>query len=667
MDICGETIALLHIYLKGDVFVDKVKFYSTTDLAASHYLLKAEDLILNFKEDQGHTINDILELYNCTIYIGNKMFFAQWSNEHQEQLKGICKSIKGYIARYFSSIDKLNIELLAETLHWQYREDFLKLFVQYQLKDRIDENTFATLLSKNLFSIPQVSQQLQLVENYGTLVKHFLLKDPSNIELLFDKYVIDAKTNKKQLYLPKSLTKDELNVLISNYIDSPEANTSYLQLIINNHNTKDFSVTDEHRWKAKKRKENIEELLFKNSSDLSTTYTFLLQKDAPKLVEQKLDSTGIEIVYNKNYLEKELEYETILNNFIWLFEFIDSNGRINFVNKVSTRTSFLDIIQLKSKRDYHVNANFESNEILTDASLALYYSLLKNQNVRLEAVIEWFFKTYLKDDFSISGYVFTAPSEGSSYKEKCRDILPEIEYALQQFKSYVDYGVINHEMLSLSSNGITFGQVPSLIKNKYIYAKDILTPVFYLLFSDQTLLGYLGNPQKDSERFFDLLQNHQVGIDEFEDYQKSELQYLIDNDYVAIIDGFLSWKNPLRIKILYELYHCNVISMYRLSNKLQAEVKLMHKENKVEFESTLFSKLEQDMFDYYLNNSKFQNGPQLRNKYAHGRLGNTANSNEEINYRNYLLILKLLIAIVIKINEDFDLYEIVNKKEELNK
>lgn len=647
--------------------MDKVKFYSTTDLAASHYLSKAENLILDFEEDQGHTINDILELYNCTLYIENKMFFAQWSNEHKEQLKRICKGIKSYIALYFSSIDKLNIELLAETLHWQYREDFLKLFVQYHLKDRIDENTFATLLSKNLFSIPEVSQQLQLVENYGTVIKHFVLENPSNIELLFDKYVVDSKTNKKQLYLPKSLKKNELNALISNYIDSPEANTNYLQLIINNHNTKDFSVTDEHRWKAKKRKENIEEALFKNSSGLFTEYKFVLQKDAPKLVEQKLDSTGLEIVYNKTYLEQELDYETILNNFIWLFEFIDSNGRINFVNKISTKTSILDIIQLKAKRDYQVNANFEINEMLTDASLALYYSLLKKQNVRLEDVLEWFFKTYLKEDFSVLGYIFTAPSEGSSYKEKCRDILPEIEYALQQFKSYIDYKVINHEMLSLSSSGTTFGQVPSLIKNKYIYAKDILNPVFHLLFSDQTLLGYLGNPQKDSERFFDLLQKHQVRIDEFEEYQKTELQYLIDNNYIAIIDGFLRWENPLRIKILYELYHYNVISMYRLHDTLQAEVKLMHQENKVEFESTLFSKLEQDMFDYYLNNSKFQNGPQLRNKYAHGRLGNAANSNEEIHYKNYLLILKLLIAIVIKINEDFCLYEIVNKKEELNK
>lgn len=661
----SDNNVITFIYFKGDVFVEKVKFYSTTDLAASHYLSKAEDLILNFKKEKVHTINDILELYNCTLYIENNIFFTQWSDEHTEQLKRICKGIKGYVARYFSSIDKLNIKLLVETLHWEYKEDFLKLFAQYQLKDRIDENTFATLLSKKLFSITQVCQQPQLVENYGMAVKHFLLGNPSNIELLFNKYVVDSETNIKQLYLPKSLTKDELNVLISNYIDSPEANPNYLQLIINNHNTKEFSVTDEHRWKAKKRKENIEESLFKNSPNVYTDYKFMLQKDTPKLVEQKFDSTELEIVYNKTYLEQELDFETILNNFIWLFEFIDSNGRINFVNKISTRTSFLDIFQLKAKRDYHVNEAFKINEILTDASLALYYPLLKKQNVKLEDVLEWFFKTYLEEDFSVSDYVFTAPSEGSSYKEKCRDILPEIEYVLQQFKSYVDYGLINHEILSLSSGGITFGQVPSLINNKYIYAKDILNPVFHLLFSDQTLLGYLRNPQKDSETFFDLLQKHQVSIDEFEDYQKTKLQYLIDNDYISIIDGFLKWKNPLRIKILYELYRYNVISMYRLHDTLQAEVKLMHEENKVEFGSALFSKLEQDMFDYYLNNSKFQNGPQLRNKYAHGRLGNAANSNEEINYKNYLLILKLLIAIVIKINEDFCLYEIVNKKEEL--
>ena len=641
-----------------------IKFYSATDLATGNYLSKAEDLILNFKKDQELTINDILELYNCTLYIDNKVFFSHWSDEYKEKLKGLCKDIKGSIARYFSSINDANIESLVETLQSQYKEDFLMLFVQYHLKNRIGEIVFANLLSKKIFSITQVCQHSQLVEHYETVVKHFLLGSPSNAKLLFDKYVVDSRSNKKQLYLP--ITKDEVNELISNYIDSPLANTNYLQFIINNHNTKEFSVTDEHRWKAKRRKVSIEEEQFKNSVGISFVYKFILKKDAPELVEHKLEGTEVEIIYDQTYLEQELDFETILNNFIWLFDFIDSNGRINFISNQSTGTSILDFLQLKAKRDYPINETFKVSETLTDASMELYYSLLKKQNVKLEDILEWFFKVYLQEDFAVSDYVFTAPSEGSSYKEKCRDILPEIEYVLQQFKSYVNYGEINHEMLALSSSGITFSQVPSLIKNKYIYKKNILNPIFYLLFSDQSLLGYLENPKKDSETFFDLLVKHNVHIDEFKDYQRTDLQNLINNNYISINDGFLRWKNPARIKILYELYHYNVISMYRLPDVLQIEAKLMHQENLVDFESTLFSKSEQDMFDYYLNNSKFQNGPQLRNKYAHGRLGNVANSNADINYKNYLLILKLLIAIIIKINEDFCLYEKVNNHSKID-
>ncbi|MGG0837864.1 hypothetical protein ABE057_11920 [Bacillus paralicheniformis] len=639
-----------------------VKFFSATDLAVGDYLNRAEKIILNFNENKEHPFNDILELYNCTLYIENKVFFPEWSVEHREKLKEHCKIIKGFIARYFSNIDEMNIELLVKTLHWQYKEDFLKLFVQYQLKDRIDEKIFANMLTKNLFSITQVCQQPKLVEHYETLVKYFFLGRPSNAELLFDKYAVGSKINKKQIHFPKSLTKDEVNVLISNYINSRECNTKYLQLIINNHNTKEFSVTDEHRWKAKKRKESIEEELFKNSTGVSFEYNILFQKDAPKLVEYKLNRTQVKIIYDQTYLEQERGFETILNNFIWLFEFIDINGRINFVsNNNSTRTSFLDAIQLKSKRDYPINKAFKVNETLTDAAIVLYYSLLKKQNIRLENILEWFFKVYLKENFGVSNYVFIAPSEGSSYKEKCRDILPEIEYVLQQFKGYVDYGEINHEMLALSSSGIAFSQIPSLIKNKYIYKKDTLNPIFYYLFSDQTLLGYLENPEKDSATFYDLLAKHKVHIDEFKDYQRTELQYLIDNEYISINNGILKWSNPERVKILYELYHYDVISMYRLPDILQAEVNLMHQENLVRFESSLLTKSEQDMIDYYLNNSKFQNGPQLRNKYAHGRLGNAANSNKDINYKNYLLILKLLIAIVIKINEDFCLYEKIKK------
>lgn len=627
--------------------MEGVKYSDTIYLNTNQHLKKAENLILSFKKEQEYTINDILELFNCTLFIENDVCFHDWSDNHKEKLKGLCKGIKGYIARYFSSIDKDNIELYAEALEFQYKEDFLNLFMQCRLDKRIDESIFTRLLSKKLFTLPQACQQSKLVENYETVIKQFILKKPSNVELLFDKYVVVSKTPQKPFHLPKSLTKDEVNELISNYINSPKANINYLQLIINNHNSQDISVTDINRWKAKIRKENIEEEYLKNN------------KGIPYLIESKIKND--EIIF----LEKELDFEDILDNFIYIFKFIDINGRISFVSKTPFKSTFFEANKLKAKRDYPNNFHFQYDEERTNQSTEFYYEFLQKKNIRLEDIIEWFFKVYLKENFAVSDYCFEAPSEGSFYREKCRHILVEIEAILQQFKNYVENKSIIHGMLSLSSSGIHYNQVPSLINNKYIYASDDLKIIFQLLFSE-TMLGYLGNPQKNSKSFFDLLENHEVNIDEFEDYQKTNLQYLVNNNYISNIEGFLRWKNPLRIEILHDLYHKNVISMYRLDDALQAEVKLMHQENKVNFGSTLFSKPEQDMLDYYMNNSKFQNGPQLRNKYLHGRLGSNPSSTEDINYKNYLLILKLLIAIVIKINEDFCLYEIVNKKNQNN-
>lgn len=44
----------------------------------------------------------------------------------------------------------------------------------------------------------------------------------------------------------------------------------------------------------------------------------------------------------------------------------------------------------------------------------------------------------------------------------------------------------------------------------------------------------------------------------------------------------------------------------------------MEVEKIIHFDSTLFSKPEQDYFNYFLNKSDFTNGLDLRNSYLHG-------------------------------------------------
>ena len=66
------------------------------------------------------------------------------------------------------------------------------------------------------------------------------------------------------------------------------------------------------------------------------------------------------------------------------------------------------------------------------------------------------------------------------------------------------------------------------------------------------------------------------------------------------------------------------------------------------FEDGLLSSLESDYYDYHLNSKKFGNGLKMKNRFSHG---NTS-SNEEIQKNIYYKYLKLLLIMIIKINDD---------------
>src|SRR5699024_8614637 len=111
---------------------------------------------------------------------------------------------------------------------------------------------------------------------------------------------------------------------------------------------------------------------------------------------------------------------------------------------------------------------------------------------------------------------------------------------------------------------------------------------------------------------------------EFYKHQQIEIDYLQKLKYIKIDDeGIIRWANKERVIVLNGLYHNEVISFYRMPAFIRNEIDNMVKEGLIYFESSLFSKPEADYFNYYMNNSKFQNGPRLRNRYVHGTLGSS--------------------------------------------
>jgi hypothetical protein len=182
-----------------------------------------------------------------------------------------------------------------------------------------------------------------------------------------------------------------------------------------------------------------------------------------------------------------------------------------------------------------------------------------------------------------------------------------------------------------------------------------------LFFSDQTLLANVAPfKEKNYHTFFDLLENEKVKFSNYEDYQKTQLTYLINNNLISIdSNDFIQRTNPARVLILKDLYDNEVGPYYYYSSDFQQEAQRMKIENIITFESTLFSKPEQAYFNYFLNKSEFTNGLNLRNSYLHGTQANPDEfQKHEYAYFTYL---KLLFLAMLKIDDDLMISKIKNR------
>ena len=61
-----------------------------------------------------------------------------------------------------------------------------------------------------------------------------------------------------------------------------------------------------------------------------------------------------------------------------------------------------------------------------------------------------------------------------------------------RYQYYIQDGEIDEELLQISSNSIIFRNCMSIVNNKYVYPNSkVFDIASYLLFSDQSMMGYL--------------------------------------------------------------------------------------------------------------------------------------------------------------------------------
>ena len=635
----------------------RIKYYSKSDLSVGWNLQKIEEVINEYDEKRkDYKINDIIEFYNITKYLDNELYLKNWDTEYIDDLKKINIKLKASIGRYFNNIKNKNIYEIFSLIEIRYKEDFFEIFENYKLYNRINQKSFNRLIS-NTHILELVLRNKKITEVYTDIIIKKFRKYNDSALILMNKYVLERNEN-EELYIPKKLTIAERENIFIKYIKSREANLNYLRVILNiESNPNILLISDKTKLLAKKRIDRDTKKFFEKNKGIGISTLVSFKEGAKDTFSYNSKGMNIECEYDLNWIKENNDFPTLLNNFIYLFEFVDMETRINLVNKKS-EDGLLEKLSIRSKKEYKCNEKFQRKSMLSSLQMLAYYKQLNNIGIKLEKIIEWFFKRYLKDEFKIKSYKINVPTEGSTYLEKCRNILIEMDYILKEYKLFVEERKINQELLEMSSSHLFFQDIPSIVKKKYVYASsEEYNLVSYYFFSDQCMLAYLERIGEKYKNFYSLIINEKVKLEEYPEYDQRDLKELIKMDYINIDkEGYLTIKDLKKVNIFKDLYYNDVISYWKYSKTARKIMDELCEIGILKFESTLLSTAESEYFNYYLNKASFVNGFDLRNKYIHGCQPNGKDT-EKIHESNYYLFLKLLILLIIKINDDLSIYD----------
>jgi len=635
--------------------MERVKYYSAADLSTGYNLSIGQE-ILEFFDDskKDYQLVEILNFYNISKFIDYKIYLNEWSDPQKEKYKITVKKMKKQINLFFNSINDDNCEQFINSLGFNDIGDFFEILSTYKLHHIISEKCMKGILINRPGLVYEVIKNQYLVLKWDKILYDLFLTNPHTAEYLLDKYASEHKSNRKELFIPHSIASSNKEKIILDYLDSPDANLNYIRLIVIMRSS-NIQISDTTRLKAKKLAESLEKEYFPNDSGMPLSITVIFSDSQ---IEERIifnQSTNWEFSYSKQWISLHNDYPTLLNNFIYLFDYVDIQMRINLINKEWEMGVLEPHLGINSRKHYATGIEYFMKDKASTLQLEAYINELELINIDFINLIEWFFEIYLKNEFNVNSYRFFSPSKNSSLLEKCRTLCSEIDGILKQFNSFVKHKEIDWELISLTSQQLFFHDINSLLEKKYIYAK--ISKEFNLLsfyfFSDQSSLNYLPESNTSFRNFYTLLQNETVGIKSFPNYAQQDINYLISNKYLEINqDGYIQIVDNILIMLIGDLHINGAINYWKYPKIFRDKIDNLIETDFFFFENTLFSKPEQDYLNYHLNNSEFDNSLGIRNIYLHGvQPGNEKDSN--VHMENYYVLIKLVVLIVIKINDDF--------------
>lgn len=636
--------------MSGDDSVRRVRFYGADDLATYWQLERAAVIAEGFDPaEPPASTADFIELHNVQLYVEAGFLPRSDTDAQRAQAKASASEIRGAVARYFAAVDDANASEIVARVDYEHHSELLELLGRNGAFERCDADVMLSAFAALGVSLGTMLANKKLVLAYDRQLRDALLDAPGNAEHLVRKYMQEDASG--QIHLPRSFSPEDSNGLLQRYVDFANANLNFIRMIETAPINGGTGVDAKLKLRAKRRKDLMTEELFRDNAGIKAGCEVGLSDvhDEPVMVE--LDGMVSKFTYSTRWLNQTVDNPSILNNFQHLFGFADRHVLLT-LPAYPAGLGVFERLLTAGRTDYRVGEAFRATDASSLLQTRLYRDFLASKDIDLESVVFWFFEEYLQQVFGALNFSFVPSDSGSSYLQRAQHLFVEMESVAHQFTLYVENGELDRDLLTITSDVVRFKEIPSLLAGKYVYASDNqdVTHVLHALFSDQSHLTYI-NEALRAESLAGLLVRNHLSYSDFHDHQKPALDRLIALAVLLDTGDRVKIADAGQFVILKSLFDTEVASYYHLSYAGREQVEMMISKGWVYRRALLLSQAVGSYFNYFLNKVEFSNGPELRNKYLHGLQTNADGAGAH--FHAYITALRLVIALVIKINDDF--------------
>lgn len=644
--------------------VERVLFYSSTDINNPRLYERMESVVKDYEDGKKpEDINDYLEMYHIMQFAVNRCCPSSWS---EERLNGI-KLYRKEIVKFFSKIDVQTIVEQYEVMTPIYRKTIWKIVDAFKFKNLITEELLQTIVAKESIYLRDFLEYKWIVERNGSLMAKYLKINSHTAEWLLDQFVADKSIRAKyDLFFPEALSMKDRDGLVHDYVNSADANLNYVRMVLAvKQNNSGLSLSPQTLKDARYKETALCQMVLGQGivQHYNIAVSTTSDKHAPER-ECKENKNGVLYVYNRNVIDEGsdafIPYYCAID-----FEMLTSYGFIRRISKASEAGLVEFLKGTRAKNTYLVSSTFKIAEYLSILQMKALNYVLHDKGRSMESVIKYFYEKYLDEKFGYKGMALTLPHDEKDMIVRIRNMAIEMDAVAHQYDCYIENGSVDRDLVELTSpKKIT--ETRSLIDHRYCVLNkenDDVCKIIRLFFSNPSTLTYV-EPCRNMnlENLCALIEKGiMVRYDSYEDYQKSDVDYLIDKGYLSKDDdGYLKCDKMIEVGILKHLYDYGACAYLQYALHERAILDDMEDKGWITWDCHLLSPAERDYFSYYLNNERFTNGPAIRNNYAHGT---TPSCSEEKHEMNYYYLQMLFVLLLLKISEDLNIKSFLEEPE----